>query len=97
MQQFVDSLAEKEVIETTKGNFARMLNRACAHSRQLLPEGFALARQGKLREAIKRLSELKGVGPATATAILSIANFDVPFMADEALEAGMVCYSRAYG
>ncbi|TPX61947.1 hypothetical protein PhCBS80983_g00833 [Powellomyces hirtus] len=36
-------------------------------------------------EAVKTLSELKGVGPATASAILSAHSPSVPFMSDESL------------
>jgi hypothetical protein len=35
--------------------------------------------------AIKTLSELKGVGPATATMILQAKSDDIPFMSDEAM------------
>jgi len=35
--------------------------------------------------AIKILSELKGVGPATATIILQAVSDDFPFMSDEAM------------
>ena len=35
--------------------------------------------------AIKTLSELKGVGPATATMILQAKSEEVPFMSDEAM------------
>jgi hypothetical protein len=41
-----------------------------------------------VKKAIETLTELKGVGPATASAILlSSAPCDVPFMADEAVES----------
>jgi endonuclease III len=36
-------------------------------------------------KAVKMLSELKGVGPATATMMLQTASDDVPFMSDEAM------------
>ena len=36
-------------------------------------------------KAVKTLSELKGVGPATATMVLQAASDDVPFMSDEAM------------
>lgn len=35
--------------------------------------------------AVKTLSELKGVGPATATMILQAKSDDIPFMSDEAM------------
>jgi len=36
-------------------------------------------------KAVKTLSELKGVGPATATMILEAKSDDIPFMSDEAM------------
>jgi hypothetical protein len=36
-------------------------------------------------KAVKTLSELNGVGPATATMILQAKSDDVPFMSDEAM------------
>jgi hypothetical protein len=35
--------------------------------------------------AVKTLSELKGVGPATATMVLGAKSDEVPFMSDEAM------------
>lgn len=42
-----------------------------------------------LKEALAPLIELKGVGPATATAIVSAVEPSVPFMSDEALMAAL--------
>jgi hypothetical protein len=35
--------------------------------------------------AVKTLSELKGVGPATATMVLQAKSDEIPFMSDEAM------------
>ncbi len=38
-----------------------------------------------LKEALAPLEELKGIGPATASACVSAAHFSIPFMSDEAM------------
>lgn len=51
-------------------------------------KSLALATKGKWRESLEAMAELKGVGPATASAILSpIYPALFVFMADEVLEA----------
>ncbi|KAF1316768.1 hypothetical protein FI667_g15184, partial [Globisporangium splendens] len=42
---------------------------------------------GPLKSVIEALCELKGVGPATSSAVLAAYDNNVPFMGDEALEA----------
>ncbi|KAJ3157771.1 hypothetical protein HDU89_000149 [Geranomyces variabilis] len=46
---------------------------------------FSELKQNKTLEALAEISRLKGVGPATASAILSAHSPDVPFMSDESL------------
>ncbi|CAH0480598.1 unnamed protein product [Peronospora belbahrii] len=50
-------------------------------------EAFETLKAGDLRTATEALCVLKGVGPATASAVLAAYDESVPFMADEALDA----------
>ena len=54
-------------------------------------------KKGGQEQALKALSELRGIGPATASAVLMlIAPRTSPFMADEAMEAVPALGARVY-
>ncbi|KAJ3184530.1 hypothetical protein HDU87_003930 [Geranomyces variabilis] len=57
---------------------------------------FSLLKQNKTLEALAEISKLKGVGPATASAILSAHSPDVPFMSDESLATFFPAHKLPY-
>ncbi|KAG0012013.1 hypothetical protein BGZ82_002767 [Podila clonocystis] len=64
-------------------------------------KAFALITSSSLKAALTEMSSLKGVGPATASAILCAAAPDkVPFMADETMASvpglGSIAYTPGY-
>jgi hypothetical protein len=76
LQQFVDSLSNDSVIEATAA--------AMEHARAATESWRSIEEQGRL--AMDSLTTLKGVGPATASCVLSLMSPHYPFMSDEALE-----------
>ncbi|KAF9953573.1 hypothetical protein BGZ72_005326 [Mortierella alpina] len=69
--------------------------------KRISQEAFNLLHSKDLRAAITKMAELKGVGPATASAILCAgAPKEVPFMADETMDSvpglGTIAYTIPY-
>lgn len=74
----------------------RLLDFARAHSddmvRSASAEAFRLAASGTTEDAsaaLAPLTKLKGIGPATASAVLAVAQPAYPFMSDEAMAAAV--------
>jgi hypothetical protein len=70
LKQLISSNSVTEVKSTTEKAFSEIGGLAAIPS---------------ILKAVKTLSELKGVGPATATMVLQAKSEDVPFMSDEAM------------
>ncbi|KAF9923682.1 hypothetical protein BGZ67_009710 [Mortierella alpina] len=74
---------------------------ADADVKRISQEAFKLLLSKDLKAAITKMAELKGVGPATASAILCAgAPKEVPFMADETMDSvpglGTIAYTIPY-
>lgn len=65
-------------------DFAR--GQDCDVVQEISRAAFKLADDGSIEGAIKKLSEMKGIGVATATAVLAAGNSSVPFMSDELMQ-----------
>ncbi|KAJ3162487.1 hypothetical protein HDU86_004969 [Geranomyces michiganensis] len=89
-QMSADNLAELMQWKLLRGKFRpTLLAQVKANSNQSVVSAskaaFTKLQENKPLEALAELSKLKGVGPATASAILSAHSPDVPFMSDESL------------
>ncbi len=76
---FAEALTEAEVKD------------AAAAAAAALGNGPAPPAEAALAAAIAALAELKGIGPATATALLTAADDSIPFLSDEAGVAACGC------
>ncbi|KAK9826454.1 hypothetical protein WJX81_000086 [Elliptochloris bilobata] len=80
LQAYVEALPAEAVVEASTAAFAAL--------------GPSAENEAALKSAINALTVLKGVGPATASAVLSAGDSAAPFMSDEAL--AMLGGSKAY-
>jgi len=70
LKQLISSNSTTDVKSRTEKAFSELGNKTTISS---------------ILAAVKTLSELKGVGPATATMVLQAKSDDIPFMSDEAM------------
>ncbi|GLD98290.1 hypothetical protein PINS_up006987 [Pythium insidiosum] len=82
LMKFVTSLSDAEVTAASKAALKALRGGLAASKTE--PKTLA---PSQLKAAIEALVSLKGVGPATASAVLAAYDDAVPFMSDEALEA----------
>ncbi|CAL5229628.1 g12992 [Coccomyxa viridis] len=94
-----DELVKIVEWKLTRGKWRpKLLDYAKAHSEDTVREATASAFKSlidaptnseNLKEAMSALTALKGIGPATASALLTAAFPDVPFQSDEAMAAAL--------
>ncbi|KAL7413261.1 hypothetical protein BDY24DRAFT_415314 [Mrakia frigida] len=74
LRSMIAKLSSKEVISTSTSAFQALLDSSSSSSTS----------KDRIEKALKALLPLKGVGPATASLILSLVSEEVPFFSDEA-------------